>query len=301
MYQDKGVYFYFAGGGVRQVVVYSSQANQAGKVGPKEVVPGVGAYGVRLGDSEQALITLEGIKDSHKFQGYSEGNGSIICEFKDGSRIIADLVNGKVKRLSISGKFSTPEGITERSTTQQVEKIFGKQQLDLGFKVPKNPQRAGLPVFGFIRWLIMLVLGCISALAVRFLSIRSSLSSPTRMILAATILSAFIATLGYALTSIRVTQLDADILRDIIYALAGVFIPCGIAIAVFWKLAIESKQMFLKALLTALLCVLLVGFFIRMLWLGTSGVDRFLFVTGVPMAAFTIGFAVFTGRADRPA
>jgi hypothetical protein len=165
--RDKGIDFYMRPhGGVQHVSVYAGSKMRAGSVGNREVVAGVGAYGARLGQGESVLSKLNGIKYCRRFAGYNARGGEIICEFSDGRRLFVGMVNGKIDRIDASGKFTTPEGITERSTLKQIEKAYDISALVVLHKASSDKTKLAVP-----RTLIIVAVTCIAAV-VAFLLVR---------------------------------------------------------------------------------------------------------------------------------
>jgi len=126
-------------------------------VGPNQVVPGVGAYGVRIGDATSVFQSLTGVKSLSTFQGVTY----YVCQFTDGRLLSARVRGGRVLGIIIRGKFETPEGLTQRADAQAIKRVYGPPDEVTRFVRPHiaNP--------GFAMALLMLVVGCLSGILLR--------------------------------------------------------------------------------------------------------------------------------------
>lgn len=125
-YRQKGITFRFnRNGSINSIDIYKASAVQAkNNVGTKDAVPGIGAWGVLIGDKRQVLKNLNCKKPYIEFNNH--GKGMARCDFKDGRKMLVNVKNDHIEHIIIIGAFRASRGITQRSTCSQIEKIFGR-------------------------------------------------------------------------------------------------------------------------------------------------------------------------------
>jgi len=104
-------------------------SKQSRAIGTHELVPGLGAYGLRIGDSVHVLSALPGVARKAKVveRGVSSFRDVLYgFEFRDGRRIQVTIRNDHVMSMIVLGMFRTPEGLTQAATEQDVRRLYGK-------------------------------------------------------------------------------------------------------------------------------------------------------------------------------
>ncbi len=145
-------------------------SNRQAVLGGFGVVPGVGAYGIRLGSSirEARLAGCRGfppIRSGTKIGGY--------CRLSGGRRVFLLFSGGQVDLLVVEGPFRTPDGVTQQSSAEDIRRIYGDPDSWYRLGPPRNPAWAMLPL------LIMPLLGMLAWLAIRRVRERVQLSTST--------------------------------------------------------------------------------------------------------------------------
>lgn len=119
-------------GGVERVYIFSPK-NYSPKVEhinppikADELVPGQGAFGIRLGATASSLYSVPARKII--FSGSRmKGTPVFSAFYLDGQHMLyAAIENGVVSQIVVEGPFKTPEGITEQSTNSDIWKAYGE-------------------------------------------------------------------------------------------------------------------------------------------------------------------------------
>jgi uncharacterized membrane protein YeaQ/YmgE (transglycosylase-associated protein family) len=140
------------------------------EAGKNEVVLGVGAYGVAIGDSEDSLDAKRRVGETGGYMGYE-------YRLSDGRRLLVEVENAGVERLIVTGNFRTHEGITQNSTQADVVRVYGKPDQTMRFR----SKATGTVTPPWVGWLTALIVGAVCGLVTRRM-INPRTSAPNRLI-----------------------------------------------------------------------------------------------------------------------
>jgi len=178
-YKRLGISFHVGdyGRGVVEVAVFPLESDMCireQKVGSFDIVPGIGAYGVLLGWSKaKALRNANQKYTAHQLEQLS----GVWCNL-DGKRLYIFFSNDKVSMLLASGRFRTPEGITEQSNINDILRTYGQPEKYYEIVSGRHPE------WGLIRLLLALGFGLLCGILLARTR-RSTRNRIRRMVLAA--------------------------------------------------------------------------------------------------------------------
>lgn len=162
IYKTRGIMFYvlseYKTTSVLPSVFEAAGTPGAGELGSDSVVPGVGARGVRLG------MTMEHVKANEfwrRASGKSMDGSYAYCRADDGKALGMFLSDGSVTQLDVFGAFSTPEGVSESSTMDQILQIYGTP--DVYYDIEQRRSLRWLP----LAFMVMPMLGLATGLTIR--------------------------------------------------------------------------------------------------------------------------------------
>lgn len=159
-YQRLGIAFVLEDprwGGIEKVYVFpsvsktSEMKTDTSTIGADEVVPGQGAFGIKLGSTVSGVQSVSMRKSV--WSGSKAKDVPVFAAFypEDGRSLYAVFDKNMLKELVAEGAFRTPEGITERSSSRDIWKAYGEPEvfwyLNSGSWSPRN---IALPVVMFV-------------------------------------------------------------------------------------------------------------------------------------------------------
>lgn len=150
IYNSKGIAFEFGNKGQRIANALinkptSPLANKYDTVNDAQVIPGYGAFGIKLDDSKETVR-------QNKFPDYPKSKfdnlSSLSRKLDNGRKIWLAFSDNKVKYITAYGPFTTPDGITDKSSVDKVLQIYGKP--DTYLKIETNLVKNITPLLIYI-------------------------------------------------------------------------------------------------------------------------------------------------------
>lgn len=129
VYKSRGIAFYAHKGGIMLYAAVFAPASRPTSppyaCGADDVIPGVAARSVYLGMSRDQL-RLTPFVSSARLMG-DEGN--VLWYVQGRTKLLfVSLSGGRASQLQVAGEFRTPEGLTDRSTIPDIERLYGRAE-----------------------------------------------------------------------------------------------------------------------------------------------------------------------------
>lgn len=165
IYRDRGVIFRVSNGQwVGHVIVFQPRMPLGTMLVPSNsemIVPGGSAYGIALGMSREQVRAI--FRDASWKQ---ETEKRIYCVTQDGRRLMVSFDNDRVSQIQTSGYFTTTEGVTERSSEEQIIRVYGIPDQHYDFQRGKRSALSPLTI------LLLPLLGWVAGHYMRKLRVR---------------------------------------------------------------------------------------------------------------------------------